>query len=66
MQSYVKDNNGRRRSLRHANISNRFTCLLSDNDDDSSIPTDHDKSTISHANAATNDYQVYRDLEEMK
>ena len=37
IQSYVKDNKGRRRSLRHANISNRFTCLSSDDDDDSSI-----------------------------
>ena len=55
-------------SLRHANIPNRFTCLLSDDSDDSSIPndpsavlspTDQEMSTIYNTNAATDDYQVY-------
>jgi hypothetical protein len=73
-QSYIKDSKGRRRSLRQANISNRFTCLSSDDDDDSSIPnnpsdvfstTDQDMSTISNPNAATDDYQVSQDLPDM-
>ena len=74
IQSYVKDNKGRRRSLRHANICNRFTCLSSDDDDDSTIPsnpsdvfstTDQDMSTISNPHAATDDYQVSQDLPDM-
>ena len=70
IQSYVEDNKGRRRSLRHANLSNRFTCLPSD---DFSIhsgasvasPTQHTASTIPTSNADTDSFQVYRDFSEM-
>jgi len=72
INSYVTDNKGHRRSLRDAQISNRFICLSSDDDDDDSIipnnssnvfsTTDQDMSTISNPTAATDDYQISQDL----
>ena len=74
IQTYVKGNKGRRRSLRHADLSNRFTCLPSDDDDDSSIhsgasvdssPTDQIDSNISNPIVANDSFQHYRDFSEM-
>ena len=54
-------------------ISNRFTCLPSDDDDSfihsgtsvDSSPTDHNDSIISNPAAATDSFQVYRNFSEM-
>ena len=55
INSYVKDNQGRRRSLRHAHISNRFTCLSSDDDTDNSTVPTHSSNVFSATDQDTSD-----------
>jgi len=70
IQSHVKDNKGRSRSLRHAN---RFTCLPYDDDDSSihsgvsvdSSPTDQFDKNIFNPAAAIDVFQPYRNFLEI-